>query len=65
MPRAAITLKQADITRLVKGLRAAGLEVVRTDIGTDGRIMILHKSGSTEAVAATPYDDWKKTNGSR
>jgi hypothetical protein len=65
MPRASATFKQADVVRAVKAVRAAGLEVERTEIGRDGRIVLIHKADARAADPISPYDSWKSTNGSR
>lgn len=40
MARGSCTFKQIDVTRAVKGARAAGVDVARIKIGKDGTIQI-------------------------
>jgi hypothetical protein len=35
------TFRQSDLTRAVKGMRAAGVEVARAEIGKDGKIVVV------------------------
>jgi hypothetical protein len=41
MSRGAQKFTQSDITRAAKGAVNAGLNVLRVEIGTDGRIMVI------------------------
>lgn len=65
MSRTVATFKHADLVRAVKAARAAGLEVTRTEIAPDGRIVLVHKADASAQVSASPYDAWKAANGSR
>jgi hypothetical protein len=38
--RQPLTFRQSDLTRAVKGMRAAGVEVARAEIGKDGSTSI-------------------------
>lgn len=64
MARTPSAFKQTDIMRAVKAARAVGLDVMRTEIAPDGRIIIVHKSDS----AAEPQNDldrWKARRDAR
>jgi len=41
MPRGCCTFRQTDITRAIKGVRAAGVEVQQVEIAADGRIILV------------------------
>jgi hypothetical protein len=41
MARAPSTFRQADITKAVKAVRSAGVDVVRVEVARDGRIVIV------------------------
>lgn len=62
MSRRACIFRQTDLTRAVKGARAAGIEIERVEINKDGRIIVVagkppettHESGErNEWDAAT------------
>jgi len=63
--RTPATFKQCDLARAWKTARAAGLEVTRTEIAPDGRIVLVHKAEASAQVPASLYDAWKAANGSR
>jgi hypothetical protein len=66
MSRTHATFKQCDLVRAVKAVRAAGLEIVSTELTRDGSIKIVHKADASVPVAASRYDAWRATtNGSR
>lgn len=41
--RTAATFKQADFERAVKAARASGLDIYRTEVAKDGRIILVHQ----------------------
>lgn len=49
------TITQAELTRILKAYRDAGLPVVRTEIGRDGRV-IVHSTDSASDQVANPWD---------
>ena len=57
MGRALSNFRQADLTRAVRGARAAGLEVARIEIDRDGKIVILTPTART--APSDPYETWK------
>jgi hypothetical protein len=52
------TFKQADLTRAIKGARAAGIDVAQIEIGKDGKIVILPKQpGMALQIAQNEWDE--------
>jgi hypothetical protein len=64
MSRAPSTFKQNDITRAVKAARAAGLDVVRTEIDRDGRIILIHQKDAAPAPV-DEFSEWKARRDAR
>ncbi len=64
MAHAAATFKASDLKRAVKAVRAAGLSVERTEIETDGRIVLVHSRTKPADDADRALDEWKQTQGS-
>ena len=56
MSRGPHTFKQTDLTRALKGARAAGIDVARVVIDRDGRIVVEMANGSGEA--AIGQNEW-------
>lgn len=48
--------KQAEITRCVKGVKAAGLDVGKVVVGRDGSITVFPKGAGGEGTG-NPWDD--------
>jgi hypothetical protein len=63
MARGPLLFKQADLVRAVKAVRTAGLEVERTEILRDGRIVLVHKPKEPQSQETSPYDEWKAAHG--
>lgn len=60
MPKGKSTFKQGDLTRAMKAARTAGLTIVRTEIQTDGKLILVHSDeGQPKANA---LDDWLERN---
>ena len=64
MSRAPSTFRQGDVTRAVKAARAAGLDVVRTEIDRDGRIVLVHKADAAPAPV-DEFSEWKARRDAR
>lgn len=62
MPRAPATFKQADIKRAIRAARAAGLEIERTEIRRDGRIVLIHKPRIPDDTSDAALQEWKAKN---
>jgi hypothetical protein len=65
MARGPATFKQCDVVRAVKAVRAAGLEITRTEIGADGRIVIVHKAQAIAEPADAALEAWKAKRNAR
>lgn len=48
MPRTACTFRQSDVTKFIKGVRAAGVEIKRVEVATDGKIVVV--TGETSVL---------------
>jgi hypothetical protein len=58
MARGACTFKQQDVTRALKGAKAAGLDVARVKINPDGSIVI--DADTVKAIEpSNAFDNWK------
>jgi hypothetical protein len=59
-----LRFRQADISRAVKGAKAAGISVSQIEIGSDGRIVIT--SGEPQASQSPDeYANWKANRNAR
>jgi hypothetical protein len=61
MPSAPCNFRQRDLTRAIKGARAAGIDVARIEIEKDGRIVILPTQSA--AVPETARNEWDEVPG--
>lgn len=52
-----VAFLQGDVTRALKGARAAGMDVAATEIRPDGA-MVLHHKPVEKAEALDPVDKW-------
>jgi len=60
MARRAASFSQGDVTRAVKAVQAAGLDVSGVEVQPDGTINV--KVGASQAepqTPETPFDQWK------
>ncbi|MFA7263001.1 MAG: hypothetical protein WC068_08270 [Caulobacter sp.] len=64
MSRAPSTFKSSDVTRALKAVQAAGLPVVRTEIGADGKITLVHEA-SVSTEQSSDFDRWKASRHAR
>ncbi len=58
MGRRPSTFKQRDITRAVRGVAAAGVEVVRVEIRQDGGIVVVAGKPTTEIAEPDERNEW-------
>jgi hypothetical protein len=61
MPRRPSSFRQLDVARALKGARAAGIHIVRVEIGPAGNIVLFTKSEPSEALS--PLEKWKQDHG--
>lgn len=55
--------RQIDVTRAVRAALASGLQVVRTEIAPDGRIVLIHAADAAPPI--NPFDAWKAKHDAR
>jgi hypothetical protein len=58
MSRAPSTFRQCDVTRAVKAVAAAGVDIARIEIDRAGRIIIIATSGSAGAGEGREANEW-------
>jgi hypothetical protein len=63
MARRPAPFTQADVTRLVRGVRAAGVDVGQVEVTPDGRI-VLTMAGQDPEASELPLDSWRRANAS-
>lgn len=56
--------RQADLERVLRAAAAAGLEVLRTEVAPDGRIIVIHERGGRSS-SLNSFDDWKAARDAR
>ena len=59
-----VRFRQADISRAVKGAKAAGISVSQIEIGSDGRIVIT-SGGPQASQPPDEYANWKANRNAR
>jgi hypothetical protein len=58
MARAPSKFTQGDITRAVKGVVAAGVDVMRVEVDASGRIIVIAGKPGKIATVINPLDKW-------
>lgn len=58
MSRRPSTFRQSDLTRALKGLKAAGEQVARVEIDSAGRIVIITGRDGPDVRQANELDAW-------
>lgn len=64
MSRSSSQFRQADLTRMVRALRACGLSIVQTEISSDGRILVTHTPDAPSA-RISELDAWRARRDAR
>lgn len=59
MSRGPANFRQSDVVRAINAARACGLSVVRTEIGCDGHIVLVHTDESRRLPIMNELDAWR------
>jgi hypothetical protein len=60
MSRVPSTFKQADVTRAVKAVVAAGVDIARVEIDKSGKIVIVTNKSPSEGLAVEESNEWDR-----
>jgi hypothetical protein len=60
MSRGSRTFKQTDITRAVKAMTAAGLEVARVEVDKEGKIVIIAGKPEQQITKIGEGNEWDR-----
>jgi hypothetical protein len=60
MSRGSLTFKQTDITRAVKAMTAAGLEVARVEVDKEGKIVIIAGKPEPQITKIGEGNEWDR-----
>jgi hypothetical protein len=60
MPRAPSTFRQQDVTKAVKAVTAAGVDIARVEIDRAGKIVIIAATGSAEVGEGREVNEWDR-----
>ena len=60
MARAPSTFRQTDVTRAVKAVVAAGVNIARVEIDKSGKIVIVTGGAKAELSELAPLDAWRE-----
>lgn len=61
MPRRPPLLRERDVVKVLKGAKAAGVEIARIEIEPAGKIVLVAIADSNELLS--PLEKWKQTHG--
>ncbi len=64
MARGTVAFKQADVSRAVKGVKAAGVSIGRVEIVPDGRIIVCAQA-APQPEPETAFDTWRARRDAR
>jgi fructose/tagatose bisphosphate aldolase len=57
--------KETDVKRAIRAVQAMGLPVVKVEIGTDGKIVVVNALESAQEETRSALDDWKARKNAR
>ena len=60
MARAPCTFRQTDVTRAVKAVTAAGVNIARVEIDKSGKIVIITGCPSSQPDESTEANEWDR-----
>ena len=60
MARAPSTFRQQDVTRAVKAVTAAGVNIARVEIDKSGKIVIVTGGAKAELSELAPLNAWRE-----
>jgi len=60
MARAPSTFRQADITKAVKAVRSAGVDIARIEIDKAGKIVIIAADANGQPGESTEGNEWDR-----
>jgi hypothetical protein len=65
MSRSPANFRQSDVVRAINAARRCHLEVVRTEIGPDGSIVLVHPQGNNPTSVVNELDAWRAWKNAR
>lgn len=65
MSRAPATFRHSDVVRAVKAARNCGLSILRTEIGPDGKIVLVHGEADPQVNEVSELDLWRAKKNAR
>jgi hypothetical protein len=60
MARAPCTFRQQDVTRAVKAVTAAGVQIARVEIDKSGKIVIISAEATDQPAAMMEGNEWDR-----
>jgi hypothetical protein len=57
-----MAVKQVDITRAVRAVRAAGVDIARVEVDADGKIVVVAGKPDDSSIKRSPLDQWMATH---
>ena len=56
------TFKETDLTRALRAMRKAGVDVERVEVDRDGRIVLVLKNGDKVLTERNEWDEWRASS---